>query len=67
MMRGYLRSNSSLSPHEKHVFADNVYKLVKHKVFLDTIAAKPISWDSRLEAVYSEKFASQRKNTSLLP
>ncbi|KAL4491385.1 hypothetical protein ABPG72_008041 [Tetrahymena utriculariae] len=67
MLRNYLKENKALGSNDRKLFTDNVYKLVRHKVYLDTISPKPLSWEGRLDTIYTEKFATQRKNTSILP
>ncbi|EGR34345.1 sun family protein, putative [Ichthyophthirius multifiliis] len=67
MLKNYLKQNKSIGSSDRKLVADNIYKMVRNKTYLDTITFKPISWEKRLETMYTERFKTMQENTSLLP
>ncbi len=55
-MRNYFKDNKKLGSTERKIIYDSVYNLVRYKIFLDMISTKPLTWESRLDALHSEKF-----------
>ena len=54
-LRNFYKENKKLGSHDRAVITDYVYASIKHKILLDTISPKPVTWESRLNALYSEK------------
>lgn len=63
-LRRYLNKQKKIEQDDKGVVADTVYNLIKHQVFLDVITPKPLSWEARLENLFTDKFYNQLKNPS---
>lgn len=66
-LRNYFKAHKSLGSHDRKTISETVYKLIRHKVYLDTISPKPLSWDGRLETLLTPRFTTMKDNTSLLP
>jgi hypothetical protein len=67
MLRHFLKKNKSIGSIERKLISDNIYKIMRHKTYLDIIAPKPTSWENHLETMYTEKFVNMLNNTSLKP
>lgn len=65
-LRRYLKENKNLGSHDRGEIADRVYDAIKHKVLLDTISQKPVTWESRVNLLKTDKFYNQQKNPSFL-
>ena len=56
MMRDHFKSHKSLGQTERSLISENVFKLVKYKIYLDTITKKPLNWEKRLDTLWSQTF-----------
>jgi len=52
----YFKTNKSIGANDRRVIYDMVYNLMRHKLFLDAISPKPLSWECRLDSFNSENF-----------
>jgi hypothetical protein len=66
-LRRYLSENKKLGSHDRATITEYVYGTIKHKILLDVISPKPVTWETRVETLYTDKFYNQQKNPSFLP
>ena len=63
-INSYYRHNKVLESSDKQIIYQNVYAAIRHKIFLDLISPKPLTWEKRIEMFGSKKFQDQLKNSS---
>jgi len=65
-VKNFMKENKKLGSSDRAVITDYIYAAIRHKVLLDVIAQKPVTWESRIAALYSDIFFNQQKNPSFL-
>lgn len=63
-LKYYFNVHKSLGSHDRLIISETTYKLVRYKVYLDTISKKPLTWPGRIEALLSPDFENNLKNPS---
>lgn len=62
-LRKYMKTQKNLGSHDRSIIQENVYGAIKHKIFLDAISKKPVTWQSRVDSLYSDSFFQNKKNS----
>ena len=63
-IKNYYRDNKGLGSHDRQIISENVFSAIRYKVFLDLISPKPVTWEKRIEMLYSKKFEDRLNDTS---
>lgn len=64
--RSVLAPEKNLGSNDRNQIIEAAFRAVKHKIYLDAISPTPVTWESRLDTLFSKKFQEQLDNPSLV-
>ena len=64
-LKYYFKRNKSLGSKDRALITESSYKLIRFKDYLDVISERPLSWESRLNTLYTSKFENNKSNTNI--
>ncbi len=58
-------NHKSIGQRDRQLISDKVFNLTRYKELLDAISERPLTWESRYNQLYTDRFRESLKNQNI--